>query len=75
MADDGHENKGKDRIQDKDHTNLVCFCILDGQGKQSIGNERIQSQEQEDAPAGNAKSEKMAEIYKRQDKAAQAIRK
>ncbi len=34
MADDGHEHKGKDRVQNEDHTHLICFGILNGKRQQ-----------------------------------------
>ena len=34
MANDGHERKGKQRVQNQNNTYFIGFGILNGQGKQ-----------------------------------------
>ena len=47
MADDGHQGKGQHRIQNQDYTYFVGLDIMNGQGKQSVGKQGVQSQEQQ----------------------------
>ena len=75
MADNGHQGKGEYGIQDKDDTYFVGFDIMNGQGEQSVGKQGIQSQKQQDQPAGKSRDRQNGRNSQKEDKAVQVIRK